>query len=120
MENKPKDPMVTFRSTMKKKNSKGGDWLVLYMNQEQAGLLAEQIMANIENPKGVKLDIHTNKKEHEGRTFDSSIAFVKAVQDMGAPGASTGGGNRFKPAPKLTQEDMKKKMEALKAAQVKG
>jgi hypothetical protein len=91
-----KDPMTKFRSVIRGKNSKGGDRFQLYLTQEEAGALVETINANIGNPKGVKLDLHISKKEYEGRTFDSAIAFVKAVQESSATGgARTGGATRF-------------------------
>jgi len=77
----PQDPMLKFRAVMRGKNSKGGDRTQLYLAQEQAIILIETLQANIENPRGVKLDLHVSKKEHDGRSFDSGIMFVKAVQD---------------------------------------
>lgn len=75
-----KDTMIKFRSTMRGKNSKGGDRTQLYLSQEEANTLVETIM-KVNGTAGVKLDIHTNLKTAEdGRQFSSSFAFVKAVQ----------------------------------------
>lgn len=60
------------------------------------GEIQAQLAAGV--GRGVKLDIHTSNKEHQGRTFKSSIAFVKAVQEK-TDGAGAGGG-AGRPAPK--------------------
>ena len=76
-----KDTMIKFRSTVRGKNSKGGDRIQLYLTQEEAQSLITTL-TNSNGTTGVKLDIHTNKKTTEaGRTFDSSFAFVKQVQE---------------------------------------
>lgn len=94
-----KDPLIAVRSTVRGKNSKGGDRLTLYISQEVAGELLAVLSQLKDETRGVKLDIHTNKKEYEGRSFDSSFFFVKAVQE-GRAGSSAGGApapTRFKP-----------------------
>lgn len=83
---RPRDPMVLFRSVKRGKNSKGGDRTELMMNKEQATLLINELTKNIDSPNGVKLDFHISVKEYEGRKFDSAICFVKPVQDR--PGAA--------------------------------
>lgn len=89
---KPKDPMVTFRSTVRGKNSKGGDRTQLYLNLEMANLLISEITKGLSDPLqlGVKLDIHTSKKIAQGtnREFDSTICFVKPVQEASSGGRS--------------------------------
>lgn len=96
MSDQPKDVMIKFRSTIPGKNSKGGDRLQLYLSTEEAEALMGELQAAVKagGERGAKLDIHTSEKEHDGRKFKSSIAFVKAVQEAGA----TGGAGR--PAPK--------------------
>jgi hypothetical protein len=116
--NLPKDPMILVRSTLKGKNSKGADRYQLYFTQEMALELIGVLTANIENPKGVKLDLHIAEKEKDGRKFLSSFAFVKAVSD--SPQNSAGGPSRYQAQPKMSPEDMAAKMAALKAAQLKG
>ncbi len=87
----PQDPMIKFRAVMRGKNSKGGDRTQLYLAQEQALLLIETLQAHLENPRGVKLDLHVSKKEsQDGRAFDSAIVFVKGVQEMGAARGQVG------------------------------
>ena len=50
--------------------------------------MADTLIAFSGNETGVKIDLHTNVKEYDGRRFDSSFAFVKAVE---AKNATTGG-----------------------------
>ncbi|MCK5015596.1 MAG: hypothetical protein KAS32_00875 [Candidatus Peribacteraceae bacterium] len=77
-----KDLMITFRSTTKKKNQKGGDWLQLYMNADQVAALANTLATKVHNERGVRLDFHTSQKKNttNGNVFDSTICFVKEVQ----------------------------------------
>jgi hypothetical protein len=117
MTEKAKDPMTKFRSVIRGKNSKGGDRFQLYLTTEEATALVATITANLANPKGVKLDLHVSKKEFEGRTFDSAIAFVKAVSE--GPGGSFGGNKTFVAKAQPTTADMQARIEALKAQQVK-
>lgn len=121
MDNRAKDPMIKFRSVIKGKNSKGGDRHQLYLDQENAALLIETIQANITNPKGVKIDLHVSRKtaQESGREFDSAICFVKAVSDMGAPGARPAGPTRFAPKAGPSQEDLAAKINAIRAASLK-
>lgn len=85
---KPKDPIVGFRSVIKGTNSKGGTRIQLYLggHQERGNQaikeLLEYLAANADNPTGVKLDLHINrKKTHDGtREFDSAFCFVKPVE----------------------------------------
>jgi hypothetical protein len=105
--------MIVFRSTIRGKNSKGGDRLQLYVSQENIQLLIDTLAENLTNPKGAKLDIHTSKKESsDGRTFDSTIAFVKGVTE--GRGAAPG---RFV-AKKVEQDSVDAKIQSLKAKQV--
>jgi hypothetical protein len=117
MENKPKDPMTKFRSVIRGKNSKGGDRFQLYLSQEEAAALITTIQANLDNPKGVKLDLHISKKVHEGRTFDSAIGFVKGVSESGAyggAGGGAGGAKKFTPKATGPTPDMVARVAALK------
>ncbi len=88
-----KDPIITVRSTMKGKDSKQRDVLTLYIGGEgernvgQVDTLIAALVAAKDNPAGVKLKIHTEQKEYNGRTFDSSFFFVSVVGD--APGRPT-------------------------------
>lgn len=80
---RPQDPMVRTRSTTKKKNSKGGDWLLLYVDQDQVQFMIEALQACAANPRGARLDLHTNQKQADnGRTFDSTIVYVKPCQEQ--------------------------------------
>jgi hypothetical protein len=82
-----KDPIITVRSTMRNKDSKGRDVLVLYIGGEgernagQIDTLIAALTAAKANPSGIKLKIHTEKKEHNGRAFDSSFFFVASVNE---------------------------------------
>lgn len=96
MDNKPKDPMTKFRSVNVGKNSKGGDryQLTLGGDSQNGNAEIEQLIETLtalkDSPRGVKLDIHISDKEYEGRKFKSAIAFVRAVQEMGANGGGRG------------------------------
>lgn len=114
-----KDPMIVFRSTQAGFNSKGGARLTLTIGGDKAtgNEALEQLIAVLTeyktNPRGVKIDIHTSKKEYEGRSFDSTIAFVRPVQEFGAQGRTS-----FRPvagAPSAIAD----KVNTFKAAQVK-
>lgn len=84
-----KDTMIKFRSTIKGKNSKGGDRLQLYLSLDDARELASTLEAKLgeASEKGVKIDLHTSEREtNEGRKFLASFAFVKTVADgVGTP-----------------------------------
>lgn len=92
MENGSKDPLISFRSVMLGKNKKGGDRIQLYLGghtdergNEVIKTLIEALTAGLENPRGVKLDLHVNDRESEdGRTFKSAFGFVKQVEDRDA------------------------------------
>lgn len=116
-QDRPKDPMIKARSTIRGKNSKGGDRFQIYLTSEEAQTLAETLTANLENPKGVKIDMHISKKTagDTGREFDSTIMFVKAVSD--APYGSGGGPKNFVPK---GGPDTAERIKAIKNAQVKG
>lgn len=79
-----KDVLIAARSTIRKKDTKGRDVLTVYFTPE----VVEQIITCLEatrgNEKGAKMTFHTGKKEHEGRSFDSTFGFVKAVSEGGA------------------------------------
>jgi len=84
-----KDTMIKFRSTIRGKNSKGGDRLQLYLTNEEATALLNEIQKS-NGATGVKLDIHTNKKTTEdGRTFDSSFGFCRTVMGKDTQKAAT-------------------------------
>lgn len=96
MAEKEKDVMIKFKTTIVGKNSKGGDRVQLYLKPEDGEALLGELQAALTagGERGAKLDIHTSDKEHEGRKFKSSIAFVKPVGVEGA------GGTAGRPAPK--------------------
>lgn len=104
MEEKTKDPLIKVRTVIRGKNSKGGDRFQLYIggdkNEGNAPLDAfiECLEALRDNPKGIKIDLHINKKEYQGRTFDSAFAFVKAVEATVTETAAAAPAPRFRPA----------------------
>lgn len=108
-----KDTMIVFRSTIRGKNKKGGDRSQLYLDQVNAQALVEAISAYLDNPRGVKIDIHTSEKTNSqtGNTFESTIAFVKAVSE----GTANTGPRKF--APKGA--DLEAKAAALRAQTLK-
>lgn len=97
MEQREKDPCIFFRSviqsTTKTKdalNPNGHSRIQLYLDQEQASALIAALQANLENPKGVKLEVNIKKRANQqnGNVFDSGFTFVKAVADtQQGPGA---------------------------------
>lgn len=105
-QNRPKDPMVLFRSVKRGKNSKGGDRTELFMTKEQAEVLITELTKNLDQPHGVKLDLHVGKRmTNDGtREFDSAVCFVKAVQER--PGAGGGAPRNFAPKGAPSQDTM--------------
>lgn len=94
---KPQDPMVKFKSTTIGQNSKGGDRLQLSLDAAEVEYLIEQLQA-VKTERGVKFDIHTSEKEalngpNAGRKFFSSIAFIKGIQEFGAPRGAVASGS---------------------------
>lgn len=83
-----KDPLIGFRGVQEGQNSKGGDRITLTLggekdkDKEALKTFIEVLQANLDAPKGVKIDIHISDKEYEGRSFRSAFCFVRAVQDM--------------------------------------
>jgi hypothetical protein len=113
-----KDPIITVRSTMRSKDSKGRDVITLYIggegerNEGQVDTLIAALTALKTSPKGVKLKIHTEKKEYEGRAFDSSFFFVGGVQDGAAGRAAP---RTFKPVAATTNAETMERINKLKA-----
>ncbi len=55
------------------------------MTQETAQVLYDVLATELENPRGVKLDVHlTTPTTSDGRTFDSGFAFIKGIQEFGS------------------------------------
>lgn len=101
-----KDKMIVFKGAEMKKNSKGGDYIVLKLKPEEVASVIEELTTK-NNERGIRLDVHVNEKESaDGRSFLSAIMFVKGIQEFGA---ARGGA---KPAAKGT--DTRSKIEALK------
>lgn len=89
MEQRPKDPQVKFRNTIRgfdkvknPLNPEGGERFQLYLSQEEAALFRDALDSMIENPNGVKLDLHVCKRENSknGNVFDSAYCYVKSVE----------------------------------------
>lgn len=86
-----KDPLISFRSVMIGKDSKGADRYQLFLTSEEASNLANALGDSLDNERGVKLDIHIGDRQtNDGsRTFKSAYTFVKKVQEgPGGFGAS--------------------------------
>lgn len=93
-----KDPLLTARSTIRGKDSKGRDLLKVYINPETAQQLIDIISQNLENPRGVKLTFHTEKKQsQQGRQFYSTFFFANGVEDREGTVAPAQPVTRFKP-----------------------
>ncbi len=108
---RPKDTMIIARSTIRGKNSKGGDRSQLYFSPENAEALIGVLQASLGSPSGVKLDIHTTRKTNTqtNKEFDSTILFVKGVEAQVGAGAPRG----------AQTQSTNDKIAALKGAQVK-
>lgn len=85
-----KDTMIKFRSTIRGKNSKGGDRVQLYLTTEETQSLIKELEGTLNNERGCKLDMHITKKTatDSGRQFDSTIAFVRATSESGFQGSN--------------------------------
>lgn len=95
--------LLGFKRTMRGEDKKGRDKLTIYMTQEEAAAVIEEIQANIGNERGVKLTLHTEEKEAPwGGVALSTFGFVSAVQAPGQ-GGSFGGGGKGKFVPKKSQ-----------------
>lgn len=92
-----KDKLLSARSTIRKKDSKGRDVITVYFTPEVVEDMIAALEATRANPKGAKLTLHTGKKEHEGRSFDSTFGFVKGVDDNGQSFGGAAPQGRFVP-----------------------
>ena len=109
MSNQDKDKMIVFKGAEMKKNSKGGDYIVLKLKPEEVTALVTELTTK-NNERGIRLDVHVNEKESaDGRSFLSAIAFVKGIQEFGR---SMGGGAKSSSPSKGV--DTRSKIEALK------
>lgn len=84
-EQQPKDLMIKFKGAEMKKNSKGGDYIVLKLLPDELEVFIEDMRSKV-TERGIRLDVHVSDKSSEdGRQFKSAIAFVKGIQEFGAP-----------------------------------
>ena len=86
MSERSKDVLISTKSTKVSKDSKGRDRYEYSFDQATVQTLYETLGTMLGNERGVKLDFHTGEKEtNDGtRTFLSSFAFVKPIQEFGA------------------------------------
>jgi hypothetical protein len=109
-EAKSKDLMIKFKGVDMKKNSKGGDYLILKLNPEETEAFVAELQGKVTD-RGIRLDIHVSDKESEGgRAFKSGICFVKGIQEFGAA-TNTSVASPRKPAANVvssTEEAIKK------------
>lgn len=98
MNEQVKDPIVGFKSSQVGRNKsvndlnpQGGQYIQLGMSQEQAQAMYKAIGAALENPNGVKLAVHINKKKNQdetsprfGQVFESAFCFVKPIGEAPA------------------------------------
>lgn len=99
-EEQNKDARFNYRqikSTAMSKGSKGEERVQLSFTKEGVQELIATLQSLADNERGVKLDAHIYEQEKEGRTFKSTVMFVKAIHEFGhrAPGA---GAPKFKSA----------------------
>lgn len=84
-----KDARFTYKeikNTSVGKGSKGELRVQLSFTKESIPALLEAVAALEGNERGVKFDIHVYDKEANGRTFSSTLMFVKPIQEFGANG----------------------------------
>jgi hypothetical protein len=102
-----KDPLINVRSTNRAKDTKDRDIFEVKIggkserDQHQVQALIDALLAIKDNPNGVKLKFYTQKKEYNGRQFDSTFFFVAPVQEgaFGSYGAKPQTKTVVKPAP---------------------
>ena len=97
MSEQVKDPMITTKSTTLGESSKGANRLTISLPQEQVQALITELGKILENPRGVKLDIHTAKRQGPRGEFLSSFMFVKGIQEFGAAVATPAKKGAYKP-----------------------
>jgi hypothetical protein len=76
--------MVSFRSIAKQHNpEKKRDRVQLYLSTDEAAKLAQAVVATLDSPHGVKLDVYIDKRLNTktNREFDSAYCFIKATQE---------------------------------------
>jgi hypothetical protein len=89
MSEQTKDPIISTKSTTLGESSKGANRLTISLPQEQVQALIQELGKLLENPRGVKLDIHTAKRSGPRGEFLSSFMFVKGIQEFGAVTSNT-------------------------------
>lgn len=77
-----KDPIFLCKSVKVGQDKKGNNRVELSLTQEDALKLIETVTGLIENPRGVKLDVHiTTRTSQQGKQFNGGYFFVKGLQD---------------------------------------
>lgn len=84
MDEKRKDPLISFKGVTHKKDSKGNDRSVIYLTVDQAKVLYDSLAEIVENPRGINFDIHFTTPTYDGRQFDSGYMFAKATGESPA------------------------------------
>jgi hypothetical protein len=84
--NYTKDPMISFRNTIRGLDSKGAERFQLYLNVEEAQKIVDVLTTLISEGKQSKIDLHVAKRTtNDGRReFDSAYAFIKHVEPKSA------------------------------------
>lgn len=77
-----KDPILMCKSTKVSKDKKGNDRVELSITQEDAVKLIEAATKLLDNPRGIKLDVHiTTRTSQQGKQFNGGYFFVKGLAD---------------------------------------
>lgn len=93
--------LISFKNVKYGKDKKGRDTTILYLNQEQAQAVAEEIQANLGNERGVKIAIHASEEEAPwGGMKVNAFAFVNGIDAPGANYGRGGGAPKGKFVPK--------------------
>lgn len=93
--------LISFKNVKYGKDKAGRDTTVLYLNQEMAQAVAEEIQANLGNERGVKIAIHATEEEAPwGGTKLNAFGFVNGISAPGAGFKRSGGAPKGKFVPK--------------------
>jgi hypothetical protein len=78
--------LVSFKNVKYGKDKAGRETTTLYLTQEQAAIVAEEIQKNLGNERGVKISVHATEEDAPwGGKKVNAFGFVNGIE---APGAN--------------------------------
>ena len=84
--------LISFKNVKYGRDKAGRDTTSLYLTQEQAAIVAEEIQKNLGNERGVKISVHATEEDAPwGGKKINAFGFVNGIE---APGANRGAGSR--------------------------